>query len=135
MAKRLTKKQKGFVKDYLDTGNATLAVHNHYDVKNDATARVIGSENLTKPNIKQYLEDKANDAVETIYKISQYGESDQVKLSASKDILDRAGYGAVEKSQSIRLNVETKSNDTNTDAENLRLEYEEKLKKTLYESK
>jgi len=40
------------VKGYLDTGNASLAVKNSYEVKDDATARSIGSENLTKPNIQ-----------------------------------------------------------------------------------
>lgn len=48
---KLTKKQTGFVKDYVDTGNATQAVLNNYDIKDNATARSIGSENLTKPSI------------------------------------------------------------------------------------
>lgn len=52
---KLTKKQRGFVKDYLETGNATQAVKNHYNVSNDLTARVIGSENLTKPNIIEVI--------------------------------------------------------------------------------
>lgn len=56
--KALTKKQKGFVNDYLETGNATLAAMQNYDVLDDATARSIGSENLTKPNIRDEV-DKA----------------------------------------------------------------------------
>ena len=52
MVRKLTTKQRKFVKEYLDTGNASLAVKNSYEVKNDATARSIGSENLTKPNIQ-----------------------------------------------------------------------------------
>ena len=47
----LTKKQKGFVKDYVETGNATQAAKNNYDVSTDETARAIGYENLTKPHI------------------------------------------------------------------------------------
>lgn len=48
---RLTRKQKGFVKDYVETGNGALAARKNYDVSTDLTARVIASENLTKPNI------------------------------------------------------------------------------------
>lgn len=57
MGRKLTLKQKGFVGDYLATGNASLAVQKNYDVKDNATARTIGSENLTKPNIKESIED------------------------------------------------------------------------------
>jgi phage terminase small subunit len=52
MVRKLTTKQRKFVQGYLATGNASLAAKNSYDVKSDATARVIGSENLTKPNIQ-----------------------------------------------------------------------------------
>ncbi len=50
---KLTKKQKGFISDFVETGNASLAARQNYDVIDEATARSIGSENLTKPNIKQ----------------------------------------------------------------------------------
>lgn len=39
------------------TGNATQAVKEVYNVKNDLTARVMGSQNLTKPNIVSALEE------------------------------------------------------------------------------
>jgi phage terminase small subunit len=55
MRNDLTIKQRGFVKDYLETGNASQAVKNNYNVANDQTARAMGSENLTKPNIKKSL--------------------------------------------------------------------------------
>jgi phage terminase small subunit len=51
MKKRLTKKQRGFVKDYIDTDNATEAVVNNYNVKDRIVAKSIGTENLTKPYI------------------------------------------------------------------------------------
>lgn len=54
---KLTLKQKSFVKDYLQTGNASLAVQKNYNVKDNATARTIGSENLTKPNIKESIQE------------------------------------------------------------------------------
>lgn len=61
MARTLTRKQKGFVKDFIKTGNGTLAAKNNYDVANDLTARVIASENLTKPNIVKSIQEALPD--------------------------------------------------------------------------
>lgn len=48
---KLTKKQRGFVKDYLETGNGTEAAVRNYGVKDRSVARSVGSENLAKPYI------------------------------------------------------------------------------------
>ena len=109
MARTLTKKQEGFVKDYLETGNGSLAIKKNYDVSTDETARSMASENLTKPNIQAYLESRAEKAAEMVFEISQHGENDSVKLNASKDILDRAGYKPVERS--VNLKVDYDMND------------------------
>lgn len=55
MAKqKLTIKQKKFADEYVKTGNATqAAIKAGYKEK---TARFIGAENLTKPNIKAYID-------------------------------------------------------------------------------
>lgn len=53
----LTRKQQGFVRDYISTGNATLAVRRNYSIKNDSTVRAIGSENLAKPNIRRSIQE------------------------------------------------------------------------------
>jgi len=52
---KLTNRQRGFVKDYIETGNATLAAKNNYDVTDDNTAAVIGSENLRKLKISETI--------------------------------------------------------------------------------
>ena len=57
----LTKKQKGFVKDYVETGNGTQAVLNNYDTKDEHTAAVIASENLTKPAIVKSIQEALPD--------------------------------------------------------------------------
>lgn len=124
---KLTKKQQGFVKDYIDTGIASEAVKNHYNVANDATARSIGSENLTKPNIIAVIESHAEKAESMIYHLSQNAEGEAVRLNASKDIMDRAGYKPVEKS--VNLNIETEI--TNPKARALAEKYEIELKKSL----
>ncbi|TSC67411.1 MAG: hypothetical protein G01um101466_712, partial [Parcubacteria group bacterium Gr01-1014_66] len=41
----------------IKTGNATLAAKQNYCVINDATARSVGSENLTKPNIQRSIQE------------------------------------------------------------------------------
>lgn len=52
----LTEKQKRFADYYIETGNATeAAIKAGYSKK---TARVIGQENLTKPAIKEYIEQR-----------------------------------------------------------------------------
>lgn len=53
MTPKLTKKQRGFVKDYLATGNGTQAALANYETNNIDVAKSIASENLTKPYIQQ----------------------------------------------------------------------------------
>ena len=53
--KRLSKKQQGFVRDFIKTGNATQAALNNYEIESEDKENVagaIGSENLTKPMIQ-----------------------------------------------------------------------------------
>ena len=53
---KLTLKQKAFADYYVETGNATeAAVRAGYSKK---TAKAIGSENLTKPAINEYIQER-----------------------------------------------------------------------------
>lgn len=52
-----TQKQNRFIVEYLSSGNATEAAMMAYKPKNRAVARAIGSENLTKPNIRRSIQD------------------------------------------------------------------------------
>lgn len=53
---KLTPKQKDFAEYYIETGNATQsAIKAGYS---ERTARAIGQENLTKPYIKSYIEER-----------------------------------------------------------------------------
>ncbi len=109
MARGLTKKQKGFVKDYLETGNGTQAALANYNIEGknpENIASNIATENLGKPNVKAYLESKAEKAAEFVYNLAESAENEGVRLGASKDILDRAGYKAVEKSMTLTVNAE-----------------------------
>ena len=58
--RKLTKKQRGFLKDYIETGNGTQAALKNYDIKSsnpERVASVIAAENLTKPSIIESLPD------------------------------------------------------------------------------
>lgn len=51
----LTKKEKGFVKDYVETGNGTQSVLKNYDTKDRDVAGVIASQNLGKLRIQNAI--------------------------------------------------------------------------------
>lgn len=55
---KLTKKREGFVKDFIETGNATEAVVRNFNVKDRNVAKAVGSELLTFPNITEAIEVK-----------------------------------------------------------------------------
>lgn len=105
MARKLTKKQEGFAKDYIETGNATLSVKQNYETTDENTAAAIGSKLLRTDKIREYLEDKAETAASIVFEIAQFGESDNVRLGASKDILDRAGFKPIEKTHNVNVNI------------------------------
>lgn len=56
MRTKLTKKQRGFVKDYLATGNGTQAALGNYATDNPEVAKVIASQNLTKLNVSEAID-------------------------------------------------------------------------------
>lgn len=68
----LTYKQQGFIDDYLFSkdpkllGNGTQCALKWFDCENEDTARSMGSEYLTKPNIKAYIEQKQAEISELI---------------------------------------------------------------------
>ena len=51
MARKLTHKQRGFVKEYVKGKSGTKAALAVYDTKNENVAAIIASENLGKPQI------------------------------------------------------------------------------------
>lgn len=127
MAEGLTKKEKGFADTYIDTGNGTQSVLEHYDTDNENVAASIASQNLRKVKIQNYLEEQGGDAIKRIVQLSISAENEAVKLNANKDIADRSGWKPVEKS--INLNLEAEI--TNPKAIEIAKEFEEKLKSGL----
>lgn len=97
---KLTKKQKCFCEYYLQTGNAAEAARKAgYSAK---TARVIGPENLSKPDVLEYIESRRaemdkcliadTDEVLKFYSSVMRGEvKDQFGLEASLSDRLKAG--------------------------------------------
>ena len=90
---RLTAKQKKFADFYIELGNAAESARKAGYSKR--TARSIGQENLTKPDVKEYiskrLEELANERVadqqevlEFLTRIMRREESDQVVVTLKK---------------------------------------------------
>lgn len=87
MSNELTPKQKKFADNYIESGNATQsAIKAGYSSK---TAKSVGSENLTKPDIKSYIEKKmkeveshkimdAKEAMELLTRIARGEEKETV---------------------------------------------------------
>lgn len=90
--KKLTPKQKAFADYYIEFGNATEAARRAgYSKK---TAAVIGTENLIKPNIKQYIDERlkeiederiadGKEVLQYLTKVMRGEEKDQFGLDAS----------------------------------------------------
>jgi phage terminase small subunit len=89
---KMTEKQKAFCDYYIETGNATeAAIKAGYSKK---TAKVIGSENLTKPYLKQYIDErlakiederiaKGEEVLQYLTRVMRGEEKDQFGLDAS----------------------------------------------------
>jgi len=55
--RKLTFKQSKWIKEYIETGNATEAAMRVYDCKDRDSARALGSENLAKLSISELMEE------------------------------------------------------------------------------
>ena len=54
---KLTIKQRGFIREFIDTGNATKSALKVYGTKDYNTAKSIGCENLTKPHLAKEIKE------------------------------------------------------------------------------
>lgn len=110
MANKLTPKQAKFVKEYIkNDGNGTKAALKAYNAKNEHTATVIASENLTKPDIQRALLKAAERMGVTEELIMQpvvdalHDESLDMRLKGHDRIVKLTGG----KENGVQLNIET----------------------------
>ena len=104
--KRLLPKQKAFADGIAAGKTATQSVIDAgYNVKNRDVAMAMGSQIVQSLPVRQYLESIASKSAKNIEILSDTAENEAVRLSANKDILDRAGYKAPEKVLNLNMNV------------------------------
>lgn len=89
---------KEFAKEYLETGNGTQSVlETNPNITNDNSAAATASRLLRNVKVQQYLENIAEKAATRIEQLMEQSENLTVALGASKDIMDRAGFKPVDK--------------------------------------
>lgn len=103
----LKPKHKEFADKFIDTNNATQAVQEVFGLEDPNHAGVKGYRLLRNAKVREYLEDKAEIAASVVFEIATAGDNDNVRLSASKDILDRAGFNKIDKSVILTTDVDS----------------------------
>ena len=113
---KLTRKQKAFADEYLKTGNGTQAAIKTYKItsKNKVwTASSLANQNLKKVDVLAYIKENASIAASVIMELVQDKKTPAaVRLWASKDVLDRAWYKPIEKTQELNLNINVENMST-----------------------
>ena len=97
----LTPKQRKLADEYLKTGNMTQSALKVYNTTSIDVAKNIGSETLKKPNVRAYFKEKADEVSREMLKMAMKDEIDAVKYNACKDMLDRAGYKAIDQVEDV----------------------------------
>jgi hypothetical protein len=100
----LTLKQRKWVDSYLATGNATKSALEVYDCTYD-TARNIGSQNLAKRYIRDYINNRYEEyalvAFQNIRNLSEQATNEHIRLRANQSIVDRVWGKSLPESGSI----------------------------------
>lgn len=105
--KNLRPEHKAIADKWLDNGgNGRQAVLEVRPDLKPESADVKASVVLNSDKVQEYLKGRAESAAIRVVELSEQNENLNVALGASKDILDRAGYKPVEKSQSVNVNLD-----------------------------
>lgn len=108
--RRLTKKQRGFVNDYADTGNGTQSVLKNYDTKDEKIAGVIAVQNLGKLNVQEELRKLGFDSNNAKRVISEILNNEEMepkdRIKAAENVFKVHGDYAAEKHVTLSVIVE-----------------------------
>ena len=102
---KLKPNEKIIADEYLKHGNKALAARRSGSRAKSLAAQTIQSTRvLNKDKVKAYLETAAEKASN---KLVEHISSDdeRISLKASESVLDRTGFGAISKSQQVKLTV------------------------------
>lgn len=104
---KLTKRQMALVDHLVATGEPLAKAAEAAGYAKGDSGRVTASKTIRLPHVQQYMMQRvaetlglnATVAAAQVLKLATGAKSEYVKLEASKDILDRAGFKPVDRSQ------------------------------------
>ena len=105
--KRLTPKQTALVDTLVARGCSITEAAKEAGYANGESGRVTASKALKQPHVQQYMMQCVSDqlgmnatvAAARVMRLAVGAKSEYVQLEASKDILDRAGFKPIDRSQ------------------------------------
>ena len=105
----ITPKQKKFADALIQTDNKTKAAMIAYPKATYAVARSIWCRNATKHNIVEYLKDNAGIAAAFMTSVIENpNDRTSDRITAAKDVMDRAWYKPVDRSEEKNFNIDIK---------------------------
>ena len=104
---KITDKQRALVDTLVTEGCSVQKAAEAAGYSTGESARTSGHRALALPHVQQYMQLKmtetfgisATGALATVARLSRTAKSEYVQLEASKDLLDRAGYKPIDRSQ------------------------------------
>ena len=95
----LTDKQQVFIEKYIETGNKQEAkqIAGYSEKTQLSSVCTPEVQNAIIVHVNKTLHEYAPIAVQTMINLSEHAKNDKVRLDATKDILDRAGFKPAEK--------------------------------------
>jgi phage terminase small subunit len=104
---KVTEKQMALVDTLVATGCTVREAAQEAGYAKGESGRVSASKALRQPHVQQYMMERISDqlgmnatvAAAKVLKLASGAKSEYVQLEASKDILDRAGFKPIDRSQ------------------------------------
>ncbi len=105
--RQLTKKQTALVDTIVAKGCTIAKAAEEAGYSKGESGRVTATKTMKLPHVQQYLMQRMNEefglsatlAAGTVRRLAMGAKSEYVQLEASKDLLDRAGYKPIDRSQ------------------------------------
>ncbi|MCC2745031.1 terminase small subunit [Leuconostoc lactis] len=103
---KLTPKQQKFADEYIKTGNATQsAIEAGYSKK---TAQVIGAENLSKPMVKSYIEERMAEIASK--RVMSYTEAVELLTSIARgELMETVVVGTMDGVETVEKEADIKT--------------------------
>jgi len=105
--RKLTKRQTALVDTIVANGCTIAKAAEIAGYSSGESGRVTATKTMKLPHVQQYLMTRMNEefglsatlAAGTVRRLAMGAKSEYVQLEASKDLLDRAGYKPIDRSQ------------------------------------